>query len=79
MYQSFRLLRLIMLCVFAIVCAGLWGYQLLYVWPRKACEAEGHWWDNQDRVCAIPMPLSTWTGRPMRPLAKPAPKPAAKA
>ena len=78
MYQSFKYLRVIMLVVFAAVCAGLWAYQFLVVWPRKACEAQGHWWDDRDRICAIPMPLTTWTGRPLHPAHAVLPIPAAK-
>jgi hypothetical protein len=78
MYGSFKYLRWIMLGVFAAACAGLWGYQILVVWPRERCEAVGHWWDDKDRVCAIPMPLTTWTGRPLHPAPTAAQKPAAK-
>ncbi len=75
MYQTFRLLRIIMLCVFMVICAGLWAYQFFVVWPSRACEAKGHWWDSRDLSCAIPMPLSTWTGRPMSTLPKAEQKP----
>ena len=71
MYQSFRYLRWIMLAVFATVCAGLWGYQVLVVWPRARCEAQGNWWDDKDRICAIPVPLTTLTGRPAHPVHAP--------
>jgi hypothetical protein len=71
MYQSFRILRLVFLVIFAVVCAGLWGYQLLYVWPKRACEAKGDWWDWQDRACGIPMPLTSLTHRPYHPVQKP--------
>jgi len=71
MYQSFRLLRLIFLVIFAVLCVGLWGYQLLYAMPRKACEAHGDWWDWHDRACGIPMSVTTFTHRPVQPAAKP--------
>jgi hypothetical protein len=31
---------------------------------RARCEANGDWWDDQDKVCAVPVPLATITGRP---------------
>ena len=31
----------------------------------RACEAKGDWWDNKARVCAVPRPLTHWTGRPL--------------
>jgi len=71
MYQSFTILRRIMLVIFALVCVGLWGYQLLYAIPRKACEAKGDWWDWQDRACGIPMPLTSLTHRPAHPVKAP--------
>ena len=63
MYQSFRILRLVFLVIFAVLCAAVWGYQILYVWPQRACEARGDWWDWHDRTCAIPMPITTFTHR----------------
>jgi hypothetical protein len=35
--------------------------------PQAQCEARGDWWDAQDRVCAVPTPLSTITGHAGRP------------
>lgn len=31
---------------------------------KARCEAKGDWWDDQDRVCAVPMPITTLTRRP---------------
>jgi hypothetical protein len=31
---------------------------------RARCEARGDWWDDQDKVCAVPMPITTLTRRP---------------
>jgi hypothetical protein len=31
---------------------------------RARCEARGDWWDEQDGVCAVPMPITTLTHRP---------------
>jgi hypothetical protein len=68
MYQSFKTLRLIALVAFAIACVAIWAYQILYVWPQRACEARGDWWDWHDRACAIPMPITTFTHRPIHPV-----------
>ena len=66
---------------FAAICVGLFAYDATFVWPIKTCEENGHWWDEADRLCAIPVPLSTITGRRLTPAAvraaagKPAPAP----
>ena len=63
MLRSDTRLVVVFLALFALVCGGIWAYDAVYVWPRKTCEARGDWWDAQDRVCAVPMPLTHWTGR----------------
>jgi hypothetical protein len=30
---------------------------------RVTCEAKGDWWDEEDQLCAVPMPVSTITHR----------------
>jgi hypothetical protein len=32
--------------------------------PKARCEARGDWWDEQDKLCAVPMPITTLTQRP---------------
>ena len=39
------------------------AFQAYYVWPANRCEAKGDWWDPEDHVCAVPMPISQFTGR----------------
>jgi hypothetical protein len=51
------------LIAFGVVCAGLLAYQALYVWPSEQCESQGDWWDPASRTCAVPMPISHFTGR----------------
>jgi len=51
------------LAAFVLISGGLWAYDALFVWPVKECEERGHWWDERDRACAVPVPLSTITGR----------------
>jgi hypothetical protein len=66
-----------------IISVGItWFYQARYVWPRQQCEAHGNWWDAEDRVCAVPMPIWAFTHRmpgeaaPQTPQAKAAAAPA---
>jgi len=33
---------------------------------KARCEARGDWWDDQDKVCAVPIPITTLTRRPAR-------------
>ena len=56
-------IRLGFLIVFAVLCAAMVTYQIMYVWPSQRCEAVGDWWDPRDRVCAVPIPISQFTGR----------------
>ena len=75
------------IALFVVTFVGLLSYQALYIWPIQRCEAVGHWWDPQDKVCAVPIPISMFTGRKIggrlvlqraaRPAAKSAAKPAA--
>ena len=56
-------IRLGFLIVFAVLSAAMATYQVMYVWPSQRCEAMGDWWDPRDRVCAVPIPISQFTGR----------------
>jgi len=65
-------LQLAFAVIFVLVCIGL-----LFVRPpsgpapnadaQARCEARGDWWDDKDKLCAVPVPLSTITGRPAAP------------
>lgn len=57
-------LKLFFLGLFVIGAAASWGYQVLWVWPEKNCEAEGSWWDSATRTCAHPIYIPDITGRP---------------
>jgi len=48
---------------FFVLAAGLIAYQVICVWPVQRCEAQGDWWDPRDGVCAVPIPISQFTGR----------------
>ena len=63
--------KYIFLAVFALVCAGLWTYQVMYTIPEANCERSGRWWSDQWRACATPVRLSRFTHRPDRTPAPP--------
>ena len=81
MPTSIDRLKVIFLVIFAVACAITWTYHFVYVWPRNQCEEKGDWWDSRDRVCAVPMPIWSFTGRggphgaAAAQVAAPAPKP----
>jgi hypothetical protein len=57
-------LKVFFLVVFAVAVVAIWAYQILWVWPAKACDKKGAWWDPQTRVCAAPIFIPDITGRP---------------
>jgi hypothetical protein len=64
MNRTIDRLKLIFLGVFFVLAAASWGYQALWVWPAKNCEADGKWWDGSTRTCAHPIYIPDLTGRP---------------
>lgn len=64
MNRTIDRLKLIFLGIFALGCAGVWAYQILYVMPAKKCDAQGQWWDGATRTCARPIYIPSLTGRP---------------
>jgi hypothetical protein len=65
MFHTFTRIKVLFVIAFLVIGAGLWGYDALYVWPARACEKMGHWWDPHDRVCAIPVSITAFTHRPI--------------
>jgi hypothetical protein len=63
MKSSIDRIKLIFFGVFVVACAAAWGYQAMFIWPKQRCEAHGDWWDDEDRVCAVPMPIWAFTHR----------------
>jgi hypothetical protein len=60
--------------LFLIVCAGVFAYEALYIWPMEHCESDGGWWSARYRECATPIPIWRFTGRlPAGPAAPAAP------
>ncbi len=64
MNRTIDRLKIVFLIIFAVACAALWAYQLLYVLPAKKCEAQTMWWDASRRVCAQPLYIPDITRRP---------------
>lgn len=62
--------KIVFLVLFAIACAGIWAYQILYAWPAKRCAAQGRWWLAEERSCGVPVLISDITGRPTKTPAK---------
>ncbi|HUZ13310.1 MAG TPA: hypothetical protein VMU93_10715 [Caulobacteraceae bacterium] len=58
------------LCLFFLVCAGMFAFQALHVWPIERCERHGGWWSAKYRMCATPIPIWRITGHGPRPAAK---------
>ena len=63
MNKTIDRIKLFFLGVFIIACGAIWAYQAMVVWPPQRCEAHGDWWDEKDKVCAVPIPIWTFTHR----------------
>ncbi|MEO8812803.1 MAG: hypothetical protein ABI376_07830 [Caulobacteraceae bacterium] len=55
--------KLIVLGAFFVASLATLGYEWRYVWPVRACEQKGAWWDERDRQCLTPMPIWRITHR----------------
>ena len=64
MNKIFTRTKLVFLGLFAVAVVAIWGYQYFYVWPGQRCEAMGRWWAQKERICGVPVRISTLTGRP---------------
>ncbi len=49
---------------FFVICALAGVYEVMWVLPEKHCLAEHHWWDGSSRICATPVDLRMFTGKP---------------
>lgn len=63
MNRTIDRLKLIFLCLFAVMSAGVFVYHVGWVWPGQKCEEAGDWWDWRSRTCAHPILISDITGR----------------
>ncbi|HKT54620.1 MAG TPA: hypothetical protein VJP88_09215 [Caulobacteraceae bacterium] len=70
-YRTVDRLQIIFLVVFLALCVWLFfahpAPPPAPTDPKARCEAKGDWWDAEDHVCAVPMPLSRFTGRSAKP------------
>ena len=56
--------RLILLALFVIGVVVITYVQVAYALPKRRCEDRGRWWDSNQRVCAMPVFIPDFTGRP---------------
>lgn len=68
-YRMADRLQIAFLILFLALCVGFFFLRAPAppTDPKSRCEAKGDWWDAQDRVCAVPMPISHFTGRAAKP------------
>jgi hypothetical protein len=63
MFRILTRVQIAYIGLFVAVCAGVFAYQALYIWPMQKCEADGGWWSMKYRECATPVPIWRFTGR----------------
>jgi hypothetical protein len=63
MKSRVNLVMMVFLALFLAAGAFVTFYKARPPTLAEQCEAHGDWWDPRDQVCAIPVPLSTITGR----------------
>lgn len=64
MNPTINRLKLFFLVLFAVATAGIWAYQIFYVFPARTCDEREGWWDRKGRICATPIYVPSITGRP---------------
>lgn len=64
MQATFDKLRWAFMGLFALAVIAVWTYQIGWAAPRQKCEASGRWWSDEDRLCATPIAVSVFTGKP---------------
>lgn len=52
--------------VFFVAIGAVTVYEVVWAAPGRNCLAAHKWWDPDKRVCATPIELKTFTGRPNR-------------
>ena len=63
MFRLLTRVQIAYICLFFIVCAAVFAYQAVYIWPIERCQAHGGWWSARYRQCATPIPIWRFTGR----------------
>ena len=64
MNPNIERLKLIFIAVFALAVVGVMIWQIGWIIPQKNCEKAHRWWDPGERVCAMPVLITTITRRP---------------
>ena len=64
MNPNIERLKLIFVGVFAIAVVAVLVWQIGWIMPQKKCEKAHRWWDPGERVCAMPVLITTITRRP---------------
>jgi len=63
MYRLIGRVQIAYLGLFVLVCAGVFAYESMFIWPMQSCESNGGWWSAKYRECATPIPVWRITGR----------------
>ena len=63
MFRLLTRVQIAYLCLFLFVCAGMFAYEAVYIWPVERCQEHGGWWAPKYRICATPIPIWRITGR----------------
>ena len=64
MNPNIERIKLIFIAAFAVAVVGVLVWQVGWIMPRKHCEGLHRWWDGDQRVCAMPVLITTITRRP---------------
>ena len=64
MNPNIERLKLIFIAAFAVAVVGVLVWQVGWIMPQKTCESAHRWWDRDQRVCAVPVLITTLTHRP---------------
>ena len=64
MNPNIERLKLIFIAAFAVAVIGVMVWQVGWIIPQKNCEKQHRWWDGGERVCAMPVLITTITRRP---------------
>ena len=64
MNPNIERLKVIFIAAFLVAVVGVGIWQVGWIMPRKQCEQAHRWWDSGERVCAMPVLITSITRRP---------------
>ncbi len=64
MNPNIERLKVIFIAAFLVAVVGVGIWQVGWIMPRKQCEQAHRWWDPGERVCAMPVLITSITRRP---------------